>query len=350
MSYINPRDKVFWHLEELHELKSSGKTSYPINVEIDLTNRCNLGCEWCHFAYTHTKGPLSNSAKPDGFIDVGDMFDWDLLYSILRQLASQGVKSITWTGGGEPTLYSQFEDASNLAFCLGMDQGIYTNGTRIDNDKAFILKRNCTFVYVSLDECTAEDYKHSKGVNQFHKAIEGIKNLVAAKGNATIGVGFLLHARNYNKYPQMIELAKLLGVDYCQFRPIINYDQNNPSVSIEQSTWINYLPTVNLDRVIFDKERFKQYQTWQGHGYNTCHWSALQTVITPNGKVWRCVNKRGYSDALLGDLTQESFASIWERQGKSVAVDSKCRIMCRGHIANQTLDKLMKEPSHANFI
>lgn len=350
MSYINPRDKVFWHLEELSELKKTGQLKAPINVEIDLTNRCNLGCEWCHFAYTHTKGPLANSAKPDGFIDVGDVFDFELLKLILFQLKDIGVKSITWTGGGEPTLYPQFESIVTRTAMLEINQGIYTNGTRIEELKAQLLKQYFTFVYISLDECTVEDYKQSKGVNQFHKAIEGIKNLVAAEGNATVGIGFLLHERNYNKYPQMIELAKSLGVDYCQFRPIVNYDQNKPSVAVEHPTWINYLPTVNLDKVVFDKERFKQYQNWSGHGYATCNWSALQTVITPNGKVWRCVNKRGYADALLGDLTKESFASIWQCEGKTSAVDDKCRIMCRGHIANQTLDKLMKEPSHANFI
>lgn len=348
--YINPKDKIFWHLEEINQLKQTGKSNAPINVEIDLTNRCNLGCDWCHFAYTHTKGPLANSAKPDGFIDVGDVFDWELLNDVLVQLRQQGVKSITWTGGGEPTLYYEFNKAIKAAQLIGLDQGIYTNGTRLDQEKAKLLKEYCTFVYISLDECNAEDYEQSKGVNQFHKAIEGIKNLVDAVGTATIGVGFLLHERNYTKYPQMIDLAKSLGVDYCQFRPTINYDQNNPSAAIEHPTWINYLPTVNLKNVVFDKERFLQYQNWLGHGYTTCYWSALQTVITPNGKVWRCVNKRGYEDALLGDLTQESFASIWERSGVASVVDSKCRVMCRGHIANQTLDKLMKEPDHANFI
>lgn len=348
--YINPRDKVFWHLEELNQLKKEGYTKTPINVEIDLTNRCNLGCDWCHFAYTHSKGPLANSTKPDGFIDVGDVFDKALLFNILQQLKNQGVKSITYTGGGEPTLHPHIAEIIDYTALIGLEVGIYTNGTRINTFLADVLKQQGTFIYVSLDECTAEDYKQSKGVNQFHKAIEGIKNLVAAEGKATVGVGFLLHENNYRKYPQMLELAKMLGVDYCQFRPIINYDQNNPSVAVEKPTWINYLPQVNLKNVVFDKERFKQYQEWTNHGYATCNWSALQTVITPNGKVWTCVNKRGYSDAILGDLTEESFESIWSRRGKPCKVDEKCRIMCRGHIANQTLNKLMKEPSHANFI
>jgi hypothetical protein len=89
---------------------------------------------------------------------------------------------------------------------------------------------------------------------------------------------------------------------------------------------------------------------WRGHGYKTCNWSALQTVITPNGKVWRCTNKREHPDALLGDLSIESFEAMWARSGGPCAVDGACRILCRGHFANQTLDGVMTEMPHANFI
>ena len=33
-----------------------------------------------------------------------------LAYSLLSQLAEQGVRSITWTGGGEPTLHPAFDE------------------------------------------------------------------------------------------------------------------------------------------------------------------------------------------------------------------------------------------------
>lgn len=42
---------------ELSRIGETGKTKAPVNVEIDLSNRCSHGCAWCHFAYTHTKGP-----------------------------------------------------------------------------------------------------------------------------------------------------------------------------------------------------------------------------------------------------------------------------------------------------
>jgi len=39
MAYIDPRHKALWHLDRVKELRTTGKTSAPVNVEIDLSNR-----------------------------------------------------------------------------------------------------------------------------------------------------------------------------------------------------------------------------------------------------------------------------------------------------------------------
>jgi len=356
MTYINSRQKLFWHVDEIKQIRDTGNTTAPVNVEIDLSNRCSHGCSWCHFAYTHTKGPLAGKReKPAGHIGGGDLMDFMFAVNMLAQLKKAGVKSITWTGGGEPTLHPNFEDIISLAGSLGLEQGLYTHGGHIDVTRAEFLKRKLTFVYVSLDECTAEDFAKSKGVNRFAHVLSGIKNLVEASGNATVGVGFLLHTGNYNKVDDMVALGKSLGVDYMQFRPIIAYDQVAPGQLVEDVQWVNGAIN-NLRKYAGDKQvvadtwRFEMYRDWHGHGYQTCNWAALQTVITPNGKVWRCTNKREHPDALLGDLTTESFADLWKRSGGACAVDDKCRIMCRGHIANLTLDSIIGELGHKNFI
>lgn len=310
----------------------------------------------CHFAHTHSRGPLANKTqKPPDMQDCGDLMSVDLAGNILYQLATAGVKSATWSGGGEPTLHPQFNEVITYAATMGLDQGIYTNGANLSDEKVQALKRLFTFVYVSLDECRWDSYKGSKGVDRFDDVCLNISKLVIADGKATIGVGFLLHPGNVDDIGHMVALGRHLGVDYVQFRPIINYDQAAPSQLVEDTTWINH--AINSLRayagdefVQADTWRFEQYRDWRGHGYKTCNWSALQTVITPNGKVWRCTNKRGVPDGLLGDLTQDSFTDIWQRSGGACQVNDRCRVMCRGHISNQTLDVIMTEPAHANFI
>lgn len=354
-TYINPHAKLFGHLDRLHAIKL-GQRSAPVNVEIDLSNRCSLGCSWCHFAYTHTRGPLAGKVdKPHGAIDGGDLMEWKLAVTVLEQLQTVGVKSLTITGGGEPTLHPDFDNFVRFAKACLLEVGLYTHGGHINQERAELLKRLCTWVFISLDECTPETYRQSKGVDRFQAATDGIRRLVAAEGKATVGIGFLLHKENHHQAREMVALGRSLGVDYVQFRPTILYQQDAPGELAEDTAWISWA-VGRLNEfagdpfVIADIDRFRQYQNWTGHGYSTCYWSAMQTVITPNGKVWRCTNKREHPSALLGDLSVESFADVWARSGGPCSVDGECRIFCRGHLANQTLTPLMMEQPHANFI
>lgn len=354
-TYINPSLKLFGHMDRLHALQR-GERPAPVNVEIDLSNRCSLGCEWCHFAYTHTRGPLAGKRdKPQDAIAGGDLMDTPLARAILEQLHESGVKSVTWTGGGEPTLHPDFNQIINCAGRLDLEQGLYTHGGHIDDMRAGLLKGLFTWVFVSLDECTAATYQRSKGADRFDAVCANVRRLVDAAGKATVGLGFLLHNHNYNQVPQMVALGRELGVDYVQFRPTVHFEQATPGQLAEDTRWVGWAighlnAYANNSFVIADTERFRMYRDWGGHGYATCYWSGLQTVITPNGKVWRCTNKREHPDALLGDLSVESFADVWARSGGPCSVDGACRILCRGHLANLTLDKVMQPMPHGAFI
>lgn len=351
MNYINPQSKLFRHLDRLDALQR-GSVQAPVNVEIDLSNRCSLGCEWCHFAYTHTRGKLKGKQdKPEGAIPGGDLMELTLAYQIISDLENCGVRSITWTGGGEPTLHPDFD---RIISFVHIDQGIYTNGTCMDKERAELLKSKMKWVYISLDEPTQEGYKRHKGADKFTQVCMNIIDLVNAPGKATIGVGFLINKDNYLDAHKMIELGNKLGVDYIQFRPTIMFNPEKPCMVDEEMGWmdaaVQLLESLHgTDKMIVDLERFRQYRDWSGHGYPICWWSGIQTVITPNGKVWTCVNKREYPRAELGDLNDEPFTEIWKRR-RIAYVDNDCRLMCRGYPANRILNDLMRSNDHGNFI
>lgn len=355
MSYIDPAGKLLAHIDRLADLKDGGTPS-PINIEIDLSNRCSLGCEWCHFAYTHTRGPLAGKrGKPSGAISGGDLMDTDLAMAILDDLGGIGGISVTWTGGGESTLHPDFNLIVSYAAQRGIRQGIYTHGGHITQERAALLKEHFDFVYVSLDAADAESYKRAKGVDRFDTVCANIRRLVAASGDATIGVGYLVTETNWEAAGDAAGLAYALGADYVQFRPTIHYEQADPDHPAENTEWLA-AAIPHLERVAaafsiveVDLDRFNAYRDWAGHGYETCWWSALQTVITPNGFVWTCVNKREHPASLLGELAEEPFEDIWARRPLA-KVDGSCRVMCRGHIPNLTLTDLMAEKRHAAFV
>lgn len=354
-NYISPKSKLFHHLDRLADIKA-GKKPPPVNCELDFSSRCDYKCQGCHFAYTHTRGPWAGKVdKPANFISGGDLIDYDLATSIFDQLAAYGVKSLTITGGGEPSLHSRFDDMIKHAHGAGLELGIYTHGSHIRGERAAWMKQHFKWVYFSFDAHDVESYKEHKGVNRFDRVCENIRNFVALPGDATVGMGFLLTADNYQYIYQMQKLARDLGADYAQFRPLIDFAQDKPNELVEDTAWID--EAVKLLRqygddpfIIADIARFTRYAKWQGHGYPTCFWAALQTVITPNGKVWRCTNKREHPDGLLGDLSAESFADLWTRSGGSCGVTSSCRIACKGDPGNQTLNEVMSPAAHSNFV
>jgi MoaA/NifB/PqqE/SkfB family radical SAM enzyme len=351
MSYIDPHNKLLKHLDRIEMLKNGGAPP-PINVEIDLSNRCSLGCEGCHFAHTHTRGPLAGSPKPGGYINTGDLMDVRLAKSILDQLQVADVRSVTWTGGGEPTLHPQFDEI--IKHCQ-IPQGIYTNGAHISEARAEILKNRMTWVYVSLDYADDRQYNLYKKSRLYNQVIEGIKRLVAAPGQATIGVGYLLWRENWADIGAMYRLGHELGVDYIQYRPMVLHRLDAQDEVSEDTGWMGDMLGMlryyaGQPKVIADLARFENYRNWNGRGYNSCWWSKLQTVITPDGKLWTCVNRRGFTGDMLGNLSTELFSEIWERH-EIKPVDRDCRVMCRGHIPNTTLEPLMHAPQgHDLFV
>lgn len=323
--FINPNAKLLQHLDVLAEIKAGNKPA-PVNVEIDLSNRCNLQCAGCHMTQTHDNA----------------LMDTKLILDVLGQLKQAGVKSVTWSGGGEPTLHP---DIVKIIEACELDQGIYTNGTNLSIELIKTLKRKMKWVYISLDRNTREGFMEYKGADKFQRVITAAQLLVEAEGDATIGIGFLLDATNYKNVPDMIGLAlHKIGADYVQFRPLVTPGTDR--------SWVTQALEVIGDKggkVIVDRDRFLRYQNWNSHGYSDCYWAQIQTVITPDGNVWACCNRRSLDGSSIGNLNEDPFELIWERS-HAWKVDGDCRLMCRGHIPNLALNEIYKPQAHGNFI
>jgi len=352
--YIDPRGKVLAHLDRLAGWQD-GRTPAPVTVEWDLSNRCSLGCQDCHFAHTHSRGPWTMKGRtlPMAFDSAGDLADLDLVMRGLSQMAAAGVKGVVWSGGGEPTLHPRWSDAVAWAHACGLEQGMYTLGGHLTAADAAFLAERASWVVVSLDAVDAETYAHDKGVApaRFAAACDGIVHLVGHK--AAVGVSFLLHGGNVSRAWEMVALARALGATYTTFRPAIRVEQDRPSVTTDDRAWIaESMPLLRAlalePDVEIDPERFAQYGDWQGHGYSVCKGIRLNTTITPDGRVWVCPQRRGVT--AIGDLRTEAFADLWSRHTGQLTVDDGCRVMCRLHPVNEVLAAIDAPRAHEAFL
>jgi MoaA/NifB/PqqE/SkfB family radical SAM enzyme len=355
MSYISPT-KVFQHIERLAMWKD-GKKAAPITVEWDLSNRCYLGCEACHFAHTHTRGPWVRQDRrlPMAWEGTGDVADTGLVLRGLSQMAAAGVRGVVWSGGGEPTTHPDWPVIVEHAVGAGLQQGMYTAGGLLTSEKGQWLSDRATWVVVSLDAWTAETYATEKRCppDLFYRACDGIQHMIGRK--AVVGVSFLVHEGNWREMTAMRRLALGLGASYVTFRPRIDTQPDAPGVITSSRAWVTEaLPALHEQaahaRVECNPDRFEQYRDWAGHGYTTCHGIKVNATITPDGRVWVCLQRRGVQGSVVGDLRRETFEELWLKHPGVWTDFAECRAMCRLHLVNQQLAEVFSSHPHGAFV
>ena len=185
----------------------------PVSVTVDSTNKCNLSCGFCHY-----KKFRNEERKTISHIDLLSLID------IIQEL---GVKSVCYSGGGEPFLHpSSGEFIRNLKN-KNINVGTITNGTLINN---FIddIMYSCRWIGISIDAGTNETYKKIKGsknIDMFNKVLNNtyqISNFRKDNKHPSIGFKFLIHPYNYYELYIAAKIAKEIGVDDFHARPCYN--------------------------------------------------------------------------------------------------------------------------------
>ena len=98
----------------------SGNFVSPINVEISPSGKCNASCEWCFYRQ-----------NPKELLGLdGIFFKESRMEGLVEEFAGLGVKSISWTGGGEPATHPSFSKFTQLANWAGLKQGLFTNALK----------------------------------------------------------------------------------------------------------------------------------------------------------------------------------------------------------------------------
>jgi MoaA/NifB/PqqE/SkfB family radical SAM enzyme len=347
-TYITP-DKVYAHIDRLAAWRD-GQQPAPVTLEWDCTSRCSRGCAQCHFAYTHTRGPLAHRRA----VEVGDEADTAMVLRALGEAAAAGVLGVVWTGGGEPTLHPAFDQFVERAADVGLAQGIYTHGGHISERRAAIMAPRLSWAVVSLDAADKTSYEAYKG-RGFDASCDGVRRLVAA-GLPVVGVSFLLSSENYRDAPAMLALGRKLEATYTTFRPMIQYDLSDPAIASEDTSWVTAaLPVLEAmaaePGVVCDVSRFVAYRDWRRErSYHACYGIRLNATITPDGRVWVCPNRRGLPESSIGSLRTESFETVWARHPGRWTDFAACRVMCRLHQVNERLAAIETPLQHPEFV
>lgn len=347
--------KILYHFSLIQEILA-GKNPFPVSCEIDPSNYCNHACEWCYFVESR-ESHLSSIPR-------------EILLRVVDELSKGGTKAITFTGGGEPLLNEATLFAIEKASACGMKTGLVTNGALLEREKSELIVKHCSFVRFSVDAGSSKTFEavhkpKNPKVDNFERIIQNLSYLVEAKKRTgkemPIGVGFIVHPKNYEDIYLAAELFKKIGVNYFQVRPVFLSDN---TLSLTE-VWLKAVEFIEKALELNNKSyqvlpiqrRFNEIMNTT-RGYNQCLIHNLLAVVGADSKLYLCSMFRGDERFALGDLKEESFESIWNNEQRKRVISSidlnKCP-KCRYAVYNEIMDylsegKISKEKFHVDFL
>jgi radical SAM protein with 4Fe4S-binding SPASM domain len=331
-----------------------GKNIYPIYLEIGLFGGCNHRCIFCALDFLGYKPNELNGA---------------CLRRFVLEAAKRGVKSILYSGEGEPLLHNGATDIIIFTKKAGIDVAITTNGVMFKKEMAKRLLRYISWLRVSLNAGTELNYSiiHGSKQEDFNSVINNLKQAVRVrdknKYNCTIGVQFLLIPENYKEVTILAKLLSDTGIDYLIIKP---YSQHPSSINK-----IN--PKFKYSKLFYLEEELKKYskdnfqiifrrQTMNKLGknrpYRYCLGLSYASIITADGDIYPCVNFLGKKEFAFGNICHTTFRDIWEGKARKKVMNGiytkwdikNCREICRLDEINRYLWELKNPSEHVNFI
>lgn len=263
----------------------------PLSVAIEPTTACNLRCPECPSGLRSFTRETGNLQFP--------LFD-----KFLGEVARKALY-ITFYFQGEPYINPHFLKMVSKASNRGLYTSTSTNAHFLNEEKARqTVQSGLDRLIISIDGTTQEVYQQYRKEGELEKVLEGTRNIIKARkdlGSRTphIIFQFLVVKPNEHQIEDVLALGREMGVDEVRFKTAQVYDYKFGNPLIPENAEYSRYRRMN-DGTYRIKNKLLN-QCWR-------MWSSC--VITWDGKVVPCCFDKDASHK-LGDVSQESFASIW---------------------------------------
>lgn len=350
--------KLIYHSDRVSAFLQ-GEDIYPIYIEISPNGLCNHRCTFCGLDFMKYKNKHLN---------------FNVLKERLYEIRRLGIKSIMYSGEGEPLLHRQITNILISTKNAGIDAALTTNGVLLNDSIAEIIIANTKWVKISINAGTSETYSkvHQTKKDDFDLVIKNMLNAVKLKKQnnykCTIGVQIIMLPENMNEIAILAGLTKAIGVDYFVVKPYSQHsmsknDRYKNIYSIDDYKYIEILSekleTLNDNnfKITFRMNAFNRCNE-EEKPYNKCLALPFWSYIDSEGNVWGCSCYLGDNRLLYGNIYEETFKNIWKGEKRKSSLEwvdknlniSTCRINCRMDEINRYLWKLKHPPEHVNFI
>lgn len=305
--------------KELVGYAKTHKKLLPIHIQILPTNKCNLNCDYC-----------SCSER-----DKGLEIDFETTKRIIDKCKNLGTKAVTITGGGEPLLYSYFDELVDYFAQKNIKMGLVTNGF-------FLYKAN----KISLSKITWCRISNDDNRNFEESYRNRLKNVVTNTPNVDWAFSHVVSiSPNYEEIARIIRFANKFN--FTHVRLVSDLYRSD---EIDMDLIKNYLK----EKCIDDNKVIYQDRKIYSRG-GDCYIGYLKPLIGPDAKVYACCGVQYALEIPTKDLPGElclgdaiNIDKIIENSNLPLngAICTKCYYMNY----NAILKGMLKGVAHDEFV
>lgn len=307
--------------------------TYPHNVQLIVTERCNLACRHC--AVPAEDSPVEAEMTMD---------DWRAFTTLLDR---EGVRSLT-ISGGEALLRRDVIDLVEHACALRFNQVcLVSNGLVMrESDRASVVRlqqqRGAFSYHVSLDGATARTHDWMRGEGAWVRTVRNLDRLRAAGGRVD-GVQVVLHKGNVGELDQLAHQAHELGCSVMVLFPhaAIGRARRSPH-GLEAEDWSEvYRRTSALEAatgitiVLMGPVLIDEWPDSAPVIPNPATPTSMNMCVGPDGEAFTCPPLRPRSLGAVRDLLSggDSFDAVSARGGlltREMCTTCKFQLLCTG--------------------
>lgn len=308
----------------------AGAYSAPFKLFLDVNMQCQIRCSFC---LSDVRDGVENE------LPIGHIRD------IAREAHDLGIFYVK-IGGGEPTLYSQFEALLDCLANAGLYITMSSNALGISSAKAELIKKYRVGVSVSISGLEKTSNALMQHKDHFQLALAALRRLRDMGVNVRLRTTLL--KENLDEIPALVELAKSNGVKikfgYCRpaGKAVANRSMLGPADApayLRAIAFLNrsdVLPYVILDEgMMFDQG--DEIRLKQGND-NACGAARRSLHVNAFGIVSPCVflgkdydagSYRGYGDLVQYWRADEAGAFLNARKIEAPSACSSCSRACK---------------------
>lgn len=251
----------------------AGEKEPPYKVDLFLTNKCNLRCQFCEFpTQVHnepelTKDQIIKLARDSGKLKTQ-------IFSIL---------------GGEPFFRQDvIIDLLTEIKKQNMRGSLVTNGSLITKEMAETIKEiKWDFMRISIDG-DEETHDKLRGIKGTYKRVISTLDYFKYSDYPTIEINTVLNKENYNLVSHIIRLASKYNIKFVYLLPMIEFNERSHNLKINEKEF----PIVK-ESLLKAKELAKEV----GVNHN------IDSVIADN----LCINSNETQKTIYSEKKQENF-------------------------------------------